>query len=194
MRSCRRNSVVLMALGMLALAVVATADQGTSEKPFAPGGRVRLDLSAGAYSIRAGRDDRILVQWETGASEGHQVKVDLRIDATTATVRTSGPRNNFRVIIEVPSRVDLHVDLTAGDLRIDQIVGNKDIGSWAGDIVVDVGSADDYGRVDASVKAGEISAAPFHVRKGGLFRSFSWKGPGPYTLKVALTAGNLTLR
>jgi hypothetical protein len=109
-------------------------------------------------------------------------------------VRTTGPRNGFEVVIEVPARTDLNVDLTAGDLRIEGITGNKDVGSWAGNIVIDVGRADEYARVDASVKAGDISAVPFNARKGGLFRSFTWKGPGQYTLKVNLTAGNLVLR
>jgi hypothetical protein len=183
-----------MVVGMLALAAAAAAEQGTSERPFASGGRVRLDLSAGAYTVRAGRGDRIQVQWETQQGDGSQVKADLQVNGATATVRTTGPRNGFKVVIEVPARTDLNVDLTAGDLRIEGITGNKDVGSWAGNIVIDVGRADEYARVDASVKAGDISAVPFNARKGGLFRSFTWKGPGQYTLKVNLTAGNLVLR
>jgi hypothetical protein len=183
-----------MALGMLALAAAAAADQGASERPFAPGGRVRLDLSAGAYSIRAGRDDRIHVQWEARPSESGQVHVDIQVNGTTATVRTSGPRSGFRITIELPARTDLNVDLTAGDLRIAGITGNMDVGSWAGDVIIDVGRADDYARVDAAVKAGEINASAFGVNKGGLFRSFTWKGPGQYRLKVRLTAGNVSLR
>ena len=194
MRVYDRGVLAIMVFALLGSVPMAMADQGTVEKRFAPAGRVRMDLSAGAYTVRAGRDDRIYVQWETRAGEGNQAKVDIQVNGTSATIRTDGPRNNFRVTIELPARSDLNVDLVAGDLRIDAITGNKDISSWAGNIIIDVGRAEDYRQVDASVKAGDISAAPFNERKGGLFRSFSWKGPGQYTLKVNLTAGNLALR
>jgi hypothetical protein len=43
------------------------------------------------------------------------------------------------------------------------------------------------------VTAGDLNASAFDVKKGGLFRSFSWKGPGTYKLDVRLTAGDLRL-
>jgi hypothetical protein len=43
------------------------------------------------------------------------------------------------------------------------------------------------------VTAGDLDASAFDVKQNGLFRSFSWKGPGRYTLTVQLTAGNLRL-
>jgi len=194
MRSCARIPAVLIAFALLAVASVASADQGATEKAFAPGGRVRLDLSAGDYTIRAGRDDRIHVQWHAAFSDAWRVAVDVRVTGSDAVVRTKGPRNNFRVVIELPSRTDLKVDLSAGELRVGGIAGNKDVGLWAGDILIDVGRADDYARVHASVTAGDINASPFGGHKEGLFRSFTWRGPGRYSLKVDLTAGNVTLR
>ena len=97
------------------------------------------------------------------------------------------------MIIEVPERSDLFVRLTAGDLRIEDIRGNKDVELYAGDARIDVGRAEDYHTVDASVWAGDIHAAPFHVSKGGLFRSFDWSGKGPYRLHAKLKAGDIRL-
>ncbi len=58
MRVSRRALVIVALSGSLAAAVSAAAQQGNSvTRPFAAGGRVRLDLSAGAYTIQAGRDD-----------------------------------------------------------------------------------------------------------------------------------------
>lgn len=65
--------------------------------------------------------------------------------------------------------------------------------SRAGDLNIDVGRTSDYGKLEASVKAGDINARPFNVSKGGLFRSFSWQGRGRYTLHASLLAGDLTL-
>ena len=79
----------------------------------------------------------------------------------------------------MPERSDLYVRLTAGDIRIEDIRGNKDIELHAGDVRIDVGRADDYNSVDASVWAGDIKAEPFNTIKGGLFRSFEWNGKRP---------------
>ncbi len=179
---------------LLLVPISAAAQGGTAERAFAPGGQVRMDLSAADYTIQPGRDDRILVRWETRSPEdASAIKVDIQAHGTAATVTTRGPHNNVRMIVELPARTNLHVDLSAGDLKIHGIEGSKDVGSWAGDIDIDVGRANDYGNVDAAVKAGDISASPFNIQKSGLFRSFSWSGPGHYTLRVRLTAGDLRL-
>jgi hypothetical protein len=117
----------------------------------------------------------------------------VTISGAVATVRTTGPRNNFRVEIDVPQRVDLDVELSAGDLTVRGIEGNKTLSMWAGDVTIDVGDPGQYRRVDATVRAGEISASPFGRSTGGLFRSLHWKGPGNYILDARLTAGDLKL-
>ncbi len=183
-----------MLLAAMSVATAATAQTGTVERPFVAGGQIRMDLSAADYTIAPGRDDRILVRWETrSADDASRVKVDIQRRGSEATITTHGPHNNLRMVVEIPARTDLHVDLSAGDLKIQGIEGSKDVGSWAGDISIDLVRANDYASVDAAVKAGDLTARPFKVSKGGLFRSFSWNGPGHYTLRVRLTAGDLTL-
>jgi hypothetical protein len=123
-----------------------------------------------------------------------KVKATVDVRNQDATVTTDGPSSKgLRVIIQVPERSDLYVRLTAGDLRLEDIRGNKDIGLHAGDVRIDVGRAEDYHAVHASVWAGDIHAQPFHVTKGGLFRSFDWSGKGPYRLHAKLKAGDLRL-
>jgi hypothetical protein len=83
--------------------------------------------------------------------------------------------------------------MSAGDLTIEDIRGNKDVELRAGDLRIDVGRANDYKNVDASLWAGDLKASPFRVTKGGLFRSFDWSGPGAYRLHARLLAGDLYL-
>jgi hypothetical protein len=196
MRAARTVVVALTVLGAVLLAAVVVADEEKSvSRPFAPGGQVRLNLSAGEYTIRSGSDDQILVKWTAETAERlAKARVDLKADGGVATVATKGTRHGVRVVIELPARTDLGVELSAGDLRIEGIEGNKNVGSWAGDIDIDVGNPQDYASVSASVRAGDLTAPAFDVSKGGLFRSFSWTGPGRYTLRVRLTAGDLRLR
>jgi hypothetical protein len=192
----RTGAIVVGILACLTLSAPAASAQqeGSTERPFVAGGQVRMDLSAGDYTIEPGQDNRILVRWDTRSSDdATAVKVNIQIQGGTATITTSGPRNNFKVVIELPAREDLRVELSAGNLKIRGIEGSKDVGSWAGNIDIAVGKASDYASVDASVTAGDLLASAFQTTKGGLFRSLSWKGPGRYTLKVKLTAGNIRL-
>ncbi len=187
-----RLGVVLVVLAVVAASVHAQSVRGSAERAFIQGGRITLSLSAGDYTIRAGKDDRILVTWNTGdPDEKGQATITADTKNKTAKVVTDG--HGLKATIEVPARADLDVDLSAGDLRIDAITGNKKVGSWAGNIDIDVGRPEDYARVDAAVKAGDLTASAFNTTKSGLFRSFSWKGPGQYTLEVRLTAGDLRL-
>jgi hypothetical protein len=196
MRSIRRALVVVVVAGCwFSGASLAAGQDNSVTRPFAAGGRVRMDLSAGAYTIQAGRDDQIHVHWTTTTPEEMaSVKVDVQVRGTDADIVTSGPRNHFDVTIELPARSDLDTKLTAGDLRIRGVSGNKQVEMWAGNIDIEAGRPEDYGSVHASVTAGDLLASPFDARKGGLFRSLNWKGPGRYKLDVRLTAGDLRLR
>ena len=193
------SAQALVVTSLLALAHVPGAAQGAGaadsvEKAFAKGGRIRFDLSAGDYTIRGGMIDAVKVRWQTrDARDMRSVRTDVTISGATATVRTNGPRNNFRVQIDVPQRVDLDVELSAGDLTVRGVEGNKTLSMWAGDVTIDVGDPGQYRRVDATVRAGEISASPFGRSTGGLFRSLHWTGPGSYVLDARLTAGDLKL-
>jgi hypothetical protein len=189
---------VAVAVALLGTALVAAQDSRSSsslERPFAPNGRVRMDLSAGDYHIAGSPDNRIHMEWSTRDAESlARVRTRADVRDKDASIMTDGPSNkNFRVTIHVPNQTDLYVRLTAGDLRVEDIRGNKDIELHAGDARIDVGRAEDYNSVDASLWAGDIKADAFNIYKDGLFRSFDWKGKGPYKLHAHLKAGDLRL-
>ena len=165
------------------------------ERPFPTNGRITMDLSAGEYRISGSPDNRIRLQWSV-RDPGQLSKVKARADVngSRAAITTDGPSNHFKVGIQVPSRADLYIRLTAGELVVKDVEGNKDIELHAGELDIDVGRADDYNRVDASVWAGELHAAPYRIAKEGLFRSFDWLGKGPYRLHAKLKAGEIWLR
>jgi hypothetical protein len=196
-----RSAFIASILGVILAA--SPAEQGGSQPPrlsdsleraFAPGGNVHMDLSAGGYRISGAKENRIHVLWRVRiAADLPRVLVRADVKGSEATLTTDGVRNGFEAEIQVPIRSGLRVRLTAGDLTIEGIEGNKDIESHAGDLTIDVGRAEDYSRVDASLWAGDLEAPPFNVSKGGLFRSFDWKGHGAYTLHAHLKAGDLRL-
>jgi hypothetical protein len=165
------------------------------ERAFSQNGRIRMDLSAGEYHISGSADNRIRLEWSVrDPAQLPRVKAQVDVRDRQATITTDAPPNKgLNVAIQVPNQADLYVRLTAGDLRIEGIQGNKDVELHAGDVRIDVGRAQDYRDVDASVWAGEIRATAFQVHKEGLFRSFDWRGKGPYRLHAKLKAGDLRL-
>jgi hypothetical protein len=190
-----------VALTTLAASTVAIrAAQSTSGQPvdkaFAKSGTIVMNLSAGDYRIEGRADDKIRVDWRVDrSSDAENVKAKVDVRGTRAVIETSSAKHGgVHYTIDIPSRSDIEIDLSAGDLEVRGIEGNKRIESWAGDLSIEIGRPDQYRQVDASVRAGDLSARPFNVSKGGLFRSFTWSGKGPYSLRVKLVAGDLTLK
>jgi hypothetical protein len=181
---------------LFAGAPLAFQSTGTSvERTFAKAGRIRMTLAAAEYRISGRSEDKIRVEWRTDNPEdAARVKADIQVNGTGAAIATTGVKHGLHFTIEVPTRSDIEIDLTAGDLQVRGIEGSKRVEAWAGDVSIDVGPTEQYRNVEASVRAGDLTALPFQVSKGGLLRSFSWTGKGPYSLRVKLFAGDLTLR
>jgi len=178
-------------LAALAVGTAAQAPATSLERPFTAGGRVTMDLSAGEYEITGSSDNRVRLDWD--ADDRHDVDNRLTVQGTEARVSTDGPTNHFRVRIQVPARSNLYVRLTAGELTIKGIEGDKDVELHAGELDIDVVRPEDYGHVDAKIWAGEIHASAFRITKEGLFRSFDWNGTGKYRLHAHLKAGEMRL-
>lgn len=191
-----------MALGLLAVLPSGSRTVPAREAPaarpnqleraFKAGGSIALDLSAGGYTIKGTADDAIRVRWRTeDPADADRVEAKIDVAGTNATVRTRGPMHNFRVDIALPRRADLNLSLSAGDLDVLGIEGSKHLSMWAGDVTLEVGGAELYKQVDASVRFGELTLLPFGANKGGILRSFHWNGTGKYTISAKLFAGDL---
>lgn len=170
------------------------AQSGTNvtEKAFAAGGKVSMQLDAGNYTIRPGPTDHIRIAL---AGNIGSAKVELSGSGTQAKVVVRDtPHNNFLATIDVPKTVDLTVRLSAGNLTMAAITGNKDIESSAGNVEIGIADPKEYASVDASAQAGDIDASAFGGSKSGLFPHFTWSGSGKYTIRAKLGAGNLALR
>ena len=187
-------SAIVAILGVIVSAQDAHTS-GSLERPFSANGRVQMDLVAGDYRITGGPQDRVRIDWsvrDAAALANVRARADVRDHQLSIT--TNGPSSKgLKFTIQLPNQTDLYVRLTAGDLTIEDIRGNKDVELRAGDLRIDVGRADDYNKVDASLWAGDLTASAFQIFKGGLFRSFEWTGKGAYRLHAHLMAGDLYL-
>jgi hypothetical protein len=163
---------------------------------FDSGGRLRMYLQSGSFHIIGGSDNKIIVRI-TGRNADYASEMRVQLDGSknSADLTVSGgPKNDLEVTIEVPKKTGLFVRMPAGNLELHHVTGDKDAELHAGELIIDVGDASDYSRVDASVYSGGLEASPFGESHGGLFRSFHKEGNGRYHLHAHVGAGDLTLQ
>jgi hypothetical protein len=193
-------------VGVLALTVASGAAQTKLDvkdienhpftSDFNSGGKLRMYLRSGSFHIIGGADNKITVRI-TGrnADNASDMRVQLEGSKYAADLTVSGgPKNDLEVTIEVPKKTGLYVRMPAGNLELHHVTGDKDAELHAGELIIDVGDASDYSRVDASVYSGGLEASPFGESHGGLFRSFHKEGNGKYHLHAHVGAGDLTLQ
>lgn len=163
---------------------------------YPSGSQMSLRLRSGDIRVVGKEDNRISVRVEARDTErAREVKVYFERFENSAELRVSGgPKNDLKIVVEVPKNTGLFVRMPAGQLEISDVRGDKDVQLHAGDLILHVGDPADYSHVDASVVSGGLEAPPFHEDHGGLFRSFQKSGNGRYRLHAHVGAGDLTLR
>ncbi|MFZ0859280.1 MAG: hypothetical protein WAN18_01270 [Candidatus Sulfotelmatobacter sp.] len=168
----------------------------STQQKFISGGTIRLHLEAGGYTITPGDSENIVVTCRAHTEEQlKRVKVEIKPTAASADVYVSEtPHNNFQATIEVPRHSNLWARLSAGELDVEDLEGDKNLEVLAGRIQIDIPHPELYGHRDASVTTGSIESSAFDVSKGGLFRSFEQQGPGKYRLHAHVMTGEIDLR
>jgi len=192
--------VLVVSGSLLALQGPDTSAQDSGQhsvrQEFVSGGTIRLHLEAGGYTISPGDSENIVVTCRANSEEQlRRVKVAIKRTGASADVYISEtPHNNFQATIEVPRSSNLWARLSAGELVVEDVEGDKNVQVLAGRIQIDVPHPELYGHRDASVATGSIEASAFDVSKGGLFRSFEQHGPGKYRLHAHVITGEIDLR
>jgi len=155
-----------------------------------------IELSSGDYQIVPSESDSIAVVYREDATRQQPRKVEVQIASGHGQnfLKVSAPKSDFHVVIEVPRKTDLRVRMTAGDLRVGEVEGNKDIEIRAGNVELNSIDPRDYAKADFSVKIGDLTAPGFNTAQSGFLRSFRASGRGKYRLHVHVGVGDLTLK
>ena len=163
---------------------------------YPSGSQLSLRLRSGDVRVVGSAENKVSVRVDAkNVEKAREVRVVFDRSDQSAALRVSGgPRNDIQITVEVPKDTGLYVRMPAGELEIRDVRGDKDVQIHAGELIVHVGSPEDYSHVDASVTTGGLEAPPFHEDHGGFFRSFHKSGNGKYRLHAHVGAGDLTLR
>ena len=116
---------------------------------------------------------------------------------TQAKLTISGPsikNGNLQIRIEVPRKTNLAVQMPAGQIKVEEIEGDKNIELHAGQISISLTHKWNYRKIDASVGIGQVNAQIYGEEKGGFFRVFKKENPdGDYRLYAHVTTGQIEL-
>ena len=195
----RRWMMLALALPLLSMSLVLAGTEIEEigkqlvEVDFRTGGSLKMDLCSSGVKVVGVDKDQLRVAYDS-KKDMSKVSVRLKLSGSEGLVEVDNcPSEDFRITIEIPRKTDLYIRMAAGQLDLDDVTGSKDLKMHAGEMNVELGRAEDYASVEASVMTGEVDAPVYKVNKGGLFRSFERKGPGRYRLVAHVGAGQLSL-
>lgn len=201
MRSaCFAAGITLVACNIAGFAETKIPCSRTLSDPLQSRAVLIVDSRPAGLEIVGADADAIQVSCTASDDETARA-VSFRFSPTANGGKLSieGPRgehgnNGIQIRIEVPRRTSLKVRMFAGEVKVEEVKGDKDIEIGAGQVTIFSIHDGDYRHVDASVIAGEVKASAFGADKGGLFRSFSRSNAsGEYRLHAHVTTGEIDL-
>jgi hypothetical protein len=201
MRSvCCAAGVTLLACNIAGLAETKIPCSQTMSHPLQARAVLTIDSKPAGLQIVGTDQEAIHVSCTAGSDEtARDVAFHFSPTANGGKLSIEGARlqhgnNNLDVKIEVPRRTNLSVRMFAGEIRVEEVKGDKNIYLGAGQITIASIHDGDYRKVNASVSIGAIQARAFGVNKGGFFRSFSeTNSSGDYRLQTHVTTGEIDL-
>ena len=189
-------AVLLWSLAGLARAEAPCGQ--TLDAPLRPRAVLRVHSRPAGLEI-VGTDQAAIHVSCTSGDEGDAQRIRLRLqgnqdDETLTIAGDLLEGNNLRVRIEVPRKTSLRVEMSAGEIKVEEIAGDKDIDLYAGRIAISSTHPWDYRSVDVSVSVGAVRAPVYGAEKGGFFRSITKEtADGEYSLHAHVITGEIAL-
>jgi DUF4097 and DUF4098 domain-containing protein YvlB len=170
----------------------------TLDAPLRPRTVLRVHSRPAGLEI-VGTDQAAIHVSCTSGDEGDAQRIRIRFqgnqdDETLTIAGDLRKGNNVRVRIEVPRKTSLRVEMSAGEVKVEEIAGDKDINLYAGQITISSTRPWDYRSVDVSVSIGEVKAPVYGAQKGGFFRGITKETTdGEYSLHAHVITGEIDL-
>ena len=202
-RTCMRTLSAVASAAVLAwnLAGLARAEAPcgqTLDAPLRPRAVLTVHSRPAGLEI-VGTDQAAIHVSCTSGDEGDAQRIRIRFkgnqdDETLTIAGDLRKGDNVRVRIEVPRKTSLRVEMSAGEVKVEEIAGDKEINLYAGQITISSTRAWDYRKVDVSVTIGEVNAPVYGAQKGGFFRGITKENAnGEFSLHAHVLTGQIDL-
>jgi hypothetical protein len=191
--------VAVLAWNLAGLARAEIACGQTLNAPLRPRTVLRVHSRPAGLEI-VGTDQAEIRVSCTSGDEGDAQRIRIRFqgnqdDETLTIAGDSLIGNSVRVRIEVPRKTSLRIEMPAGEVKVEEIAGDKDIDLYAGRIAISSTRPWDYRSVDVSVSIGAVNAPVYGAHKGGFFRGLTKEtADGEYSLRAHVITGEIYLQ
>lgn len=173
-------------------------DTRSDARDFAAGGYVHVRLTVGDVHVKRGDTNKISLHYTVKSRREKNVKdasVDFDVRGNDATIEfhaPSGGNTQFDVELEVPAKTNLDVHAKVGDVRIEEVEGDKDLSLGVGDIRV-ANERSGYRLVNASTGIGDVNSDGYGETSGWLGKTLKYHGDGKYELRAHVGVGDIHL-
>jgi hypothetical protein len=170
----------------------------TLDAPLRPGAVLKVHSLPAGLEIVGTDQAAVHVSCTVGNEADPQlIHVRFKGNQDDGTVTVGGDwhkGSNVKVRIEVPRKTSLKVEMSAGQVNVEEITGDKDISMYAGQITISSTRLWEYRNVDVSVDIGEVNAPVYGAQKGGFFRGITKEtADGEYSLHAHVITGEIDL-
>ena len=170
----------------------------TLDAPLRPSATLTIDSRPAGIEIVGTDQEAIHVSCTADDMESaRHIRLRFSGTPTHAKLMITGAylkHGNLKIRIGVPRKTNLGIQMPAGEVKVDEIVGDKDIKLHAGQITISSAREWDYRNVNASVDIGQVNAQVYGADRGGFFRVFRKENAnGKYRLHAHVTTGQIDL-
>ena len=179
---CAATGAALLACNLAGIAQTETACGQTLDAPLRSRAVLTIDSRPAGLEIVGTDQDAIHLSCTAGDVENaSDIRIRLSGNQDDGKLTITGGRlknGNFQIRIEVPRKTSLKVTMAAGEVKVEEVAGDKDIDLYAGQISISSTRPWDYRSVDLSVDIGSVKAPAYSADKGGFFPEFYEKKRG----------------
>jgi hypothetical protein len=205
MSSARLTALYTTIVACLLLVPLASASNWNYEethndaRDFAAGGMVHIRLNVGDLHIRRGDSNKIRLSYTVKSRRENRVKearVNFDVRGNDASLEfhvPTGGNTQIDVELEVPQNTNLDVHEKVGDLRVENVEGDKDLDLSVGDIRISNEHAG-YRLVNASAGIGDVNGDGYGETSGWLGKTLKYRGEGKYELRAHVGVGDINLQ
>lgn len=197
---CAVAGSALFACNLVGLAETKVSCDQTLTAPLRSSANLVIDSRPAGLEIVGTDQQQIHVTCHGSDSEDMAAHILLEFSPDSEGGRLTIQGNHLRhdngvqIRIEVPWKTNLSLRMPAGEVKVDEIKGDKDIDIYAGQITITSFHEWNYRSVNASVTIGEVRAPMYNADKGGFFRSITKKSAeGEYRLHAHVMTGQIDL-
>ena len=185
----------LILLLLTTAALPKYVETGSQAWDYKSAGKIEVRVRSGNVRVFPATDEnRVSLSYTTRSNHSDftsKVQFHFEVHPSGAVLTVDEPRGGMVDLdLKVPSRTDISVRITGGDVVIGDLEGDKEVDTHGGDITLLIPQPLRYSTVKASTRVGDIQSELGSI-KGLIGKSLNFQSNGKYRIQAHTTAGDI---